>query len=89
MLQLIRSKASSWVIKILFVVLVVSFGIWGIGDILRTKTTEVTVAHVGDQTITAEAFQREYQQQYKRTAAAFGNQFNADLAAARPAGPGA
>ena len=80
MLQLIRSKASSWVIKILFVVLVVSFGIWGIGDILRTKTTEVTVAHVGDQTITAEAFQREYQQQYKRTAAAFGNQFNADLA---------
>jgi peptidyl-prolyl cis-trans isomerase D len=80
MLQLIRSKASSWVIKILFVVLVVSFGIWGIGDILRTKTTEVTVAHVGDQTITAEAFQREYQQQYKRTAAAFGNQFSADLA---------
>jgi peptidyl-prolyl cis-trans isomerase D len=80
MLQLIRSKASSWVIKILFIVLVVSFGIWGIGDILRTKTSETTVAHVGDQTITADAFQREYQQQLKRTAAAFGNQFSPELA---------
>jgi peptidyl-prolyl cis-trans isomerase D len=80
MLQLIRSKASSWVIKILFVVLVVSFGIWGIGDILRTKTTEAIVAHVGDQTITADAFQREYQRQLKRTAAAFGNQFSPELA---------
>lgn len=80
MLQLIRSKASSWVIKILFVVLVVSFGIWGIGDILRTGTPEATVAHVGGEKITAEAFQREYQQQLKRTAAAFGNQFSPELA---------
>lgn len=80
MLQLIRSKASSWVIKILFIVLVVSFGIWGIGDILRTEAPEVTVARVGGQKITADAFQREYQQQLKRMGAQFGNQFSPELA---------
>ena len=80
MLQLIRSKASSWVFKILFIVLVLSFGVWGIGDILRTKTEEVTVAHVGGQAITAEAFQREYQQQQKQLAASMGNQFSPELA---------
>ena len=80
MLQLIRSKASSWVFKILFIVLVLSFGVWGIGDILRTKTDEVAVAHVGGQAITAEAFQREYQQQQKQLAASMGNQFSPELA---------
>jgi peptidyl-prolyl cis-trans isomerase D len=80
MLQLIRSKASSWVVKILFILLVLSFGVWGIGDILRTKTAEVTVAHVGGQAITAEAFQREYQQQQKQLAASMGNQFSPELA---------
>ena len=80
MLQLIRSKASSWVFKILFIILVLSFGVWGIGDILRTKTEEVTVAHVGGQAITAEAFQREYQQQSKRFAASMGGQFSPELA---------
>ncbi len=80
MLQFIRSKASSWVVKILFIVLVVSFGIWGIGDILRTKTGETDVAVVGGHKITAETFQREYQQQLKRMNQALGNRFNPELA---------
>ena len=80
MLQFIRSKASSWVIKILFIVLVVSFGIWGIGDILRTHVREVEVAQVGGHTITGPEFQREYQQQLKRMGAALGNQFTPELA---------
>ena len=35
MLQAIRSRATSWVVKILFLLLILSFGIWGIGDIFR------------------------------------------------------
>ena len=31
MLQSIRSKATSWVIKILFVILIASFAVWGVG----------------------------------------------------------
>jgi peptidyl-prolyl cis-trans isomerase D len=80
MLQFIRSKASSWVIKILFAVLIISFGIWGIGDILRTKTHETEVAQVGDRSITGQEYQHEYQQQLKRLQAALGNQFNPEFA---------
>jgi peptidyl-prolyl cis-trans isomerase D len=80
MLQLIRSKASSWVIKILFMVLVVSFGIWGIGDILRTKTEMPTVATVGGHAITAQDFQHEYQQELKRLEQSTGGQFSPELA---------
>lgn len=48
MLQAIRSKATSLVVKMLFVVLVLSFGIWGIGDIFRNRGADTTVATVGD-----------------------------------------
>jgi peptidyl-prolyl cis-trans isomerase D len=53
MLQAIRSKASSLVVKILFGLLVISFGIWGIGDIFRTRGVDNTVATVGDRKIDA------------------------------------
>src|SRR4051812_6092009 len=33
MLQAIRSKAGSFVVKALFALLILTFGIWGIGDI--------------------------------------------------------
>ena len=46
MLQFIRNFAGSWVVKILFVLLILSFGIWGIGDVFRS-TTPTTVAEVG------------------------------------------
>ncbi len=35
MLQAIRSKAGSFVVKALFALLILTFGIWGIGDIFR------------------------------------------------------
>ena len=51
MLQAIRSKASSLIVKLLFGVLVISFGIWGIGDIFRSRGVTSTVATVGDRKI--------------------------------------
>ena len=36
MLQAIRSKAGSFVVKLLFALLILTFGVWGIGDIFRT-----------------------------------------------------
>ena len=47
MLQFIRSKASSLVIKMLFFCLVVAFGIWGIGDILHQAPPPPNVATIG------------------------------------------
>lgn len=51
MLQAIRSKASSLVAKILFGLLIVTFGIWGIGDIFRNRGADTTVATVGGRKI--------------------------------------
>jgi len=35
MLTALRSKATSWIVKILFLLLIGSFGVWGVGDMLR------------------------------------------------------
>src|SRR5712671_4777842 len=51
MLQAIRSKTTSFIVKILFGVLVISFAIWGIGDIFRNRAADTTIATVGSRKI--------------------------------------
>jgi peptidyl-prolyl cis-trans isomerase D len=46
MLQAIRSRAGSLVVKGLFGILIVTFGIWGIGDIFRNRAPDTVVATV-------------------------------------------
>jgi peptidyl-prolyl cis-trans isomerase D len=53
MLNALRRHASSWVVKILLLLLVVSFAIWGIGDIFFGGGQNPTVATVGDAEIPA------------------------------------
>jgi peptidyl-prolyl cis-trans isomerase D len=57
MLQAIRSRAASVIVKALFVLLILSFGLWGIGDIFRNHAPDTVVATVGEQTIRAEDLQ--------------------------------
>ncbi|HYZ41603.1 MAG TPA: SurA N-terminal domain-containing protein, partial [Stellaceae bacterium] len=58
MLQAIRSRAGSFIIKLLFGLLILTFGIWGIGDIFRLRgTNHTTVATVGRHSIGAEELQ--------------------------------
>ena len=52
MLQAIRGKAGSWIVKILFGFLILSFAVWGVGDILRDSGADSTVAEVGEIEIT-------------------------------------
>ncbi|HZB89934.1 MAG TPA: peptidyl-prolyl cis-trans isomerase [Stellaceae bacterium] len=66
MLQAIRSRASSVVVKILFGVLVISFGVWGIGDIFRNRGSDTTVATVGDRKIDVQTLNRAVQQDAER-----------------------
>jgi peptidyl-prolyl cis-trans isomerase D len=53
MLNALRRNASSWVVKVLLLLLVVSFAIWGIGDIFYGGGQNPTVATVGDAEIPA------------------------------------
>jgi peptidyl-prolyl cis-trans isomerase D len=58
MLQAIRSKAGSLIVKILFALLIISFGVWGIADVFRQRTAaETTVANVGGIKIQADELQ--------------------------------
>jgi len=58
MLQAIRSKATSLIVKILFAVLIVTFGIWGIGDIFRNRSVDTAVATVAGEQIPADQLQQ-------------------------------
>jgi peptidyl-prolyl cis-trans isomerase D len=53
MLNVLRQQAASWVVKILLLLLVISFAIWGIGDVFFRGSTNVAVASVGGSEISA------------------------------------
>ena len=47
MLQAIRGQASSWIVKVLFGLLIITFGFWGVDSWLKSAATPTTVAEVG------------------------------------------
>ena len=53
MLNVLRQQAASWVVKVLLLLLVVSFGIWGIGDVFFRGSHNPSVASVGGAPIPA------------------------------------
>jgi peptidyl-prolyl cis-trans isomerase D len=84
MLQSIRNQASSFVVKILFGALIVSFGVWGIGDIFRGRGTDTTVASVGGKEISAAQVDHAVRSQMERLRSIFGNSL--DLTKAKQLG---
>src|SRR6516225_833882 len=73
MLQAIRSRAGSFIVKALFGLLILTFGVWGIGDIFRNRGTDTAVATVGDQSIRAEDLQTALRRALDQMSARFGS----------------
>ena len=73
MLQAIRSRAGSYVVKVLFALLILTFGLWGIGDIFRSRGTDTVVATVGNQIIRAEELQTALRRAIEQLSARFGS----------------
>ncbi|HEY8193847.1 MAG TPA: SurA N-terminal domain-containing protein [Hyphomicrobium sp.] len=65
MLEAMRRGAQTRVAKLLFAILVFSFGIWGVADVFR-GWGQGFVAKVGNTEITAEEFRRSYQDELDR-----------------------
>lgn len=80
MLQIIRSKVGSWVVKILFAVLIASFAVWGIGDLFRDRGPDQTVAEVGDIEISLQAVNSAFQNDVNQMRQIFGPEFGAEQA---------
>ena len=73
MLQAIRSRAGSYVVKVLFALLILTFGIWGIGDIFRNRGNDTVVATVGDHSVHAEELQTALRRALEQLSARFGS----------------
>jgi peptidyl-prolyl cis-trans isomerase D len=80
MLQAIRSKATSFVIKLLFGLLIVSFGVWGVGDMFRNGGTDTSVATVGGRKISAEQLNQAVRADMERIRGMFGGAVGLDQA---------
>ena len=65
MLDAMRRQATGWVVKGFLVLLVVSFAIWGIGDIFRARSTPDAVARVGGDPIRAEELVRDTERNFR------------------------
>jgi peptidyl-prolyl cis-trans isomerase D len=80
MLQAIRGRAGSFIVKALFGLLILSFGIWGIGDIFRDRTPETVVAKIGSKEIDAQTLESELQPTLERLNAQFGGKLDREKA---------
>lgn len=73
MLQSIRSRGASFLVKGLFAVLIATFVVWGVGDIFRLHGSQApVVATVGNQEITAQDLQDALQPSLQRLSAQLG-----------------
>jgi peptidyl-prolyl cis-trans isomerase D len=73
MLNVLRKQAGSWIVKALLLLLVVSFAMWGIGDVFFGSPQNPAVATVADNEITtdelANAFNRSVENLQQRIGA--------------------
>jgi peptidyl-prolyl cis-trans isomerase D len=78
MLTTLRGYINTWPIRILFLLLVGSFALWGVADVVRNVFggSETAVATVGGQTIELPDLQAAYQQQMAQVGRMFGANFS-------------
>ncbi|SIQ75916.1 peptidyl-prolyl cis-trans isomerase D [Rhizobium sp. RU35A] len=81
MLDSLRSASRSWVAKLLFLILVVSFGIWGASASIVSPGSNAVMT-VGDQRIRPEEFRLAYQRQLSALSRQFGTQLTREQARA-------
>ncbi|MBW8269114.1 peptidylprolyl isomerase [Caldovatus aquaticus] len=83
MLTALRRLAGTWVARALFIVLVFSFAIWGIGDMVRNFGRDTAVARVAGEPIALEEAQLAVRREVQRLARQLGPNFEADEAVRR------
>jgi len=82
MFDLLRRAAHTWVAKLLMLLLVASFGIWGVSRSLISGGSSTTVVSVGDQHVDVNEFRLAYQRQVANLSQQFGMRLTPDQARA-------
>ncbi|MCM2474828.1 peptidylprolyl isomerase [Rhizobium sp. CG5] len=81
MLELLRKASRTWFAKGLLLLLVASFGIWGVSSSLIGDNSDAVIT-VGDQTISTNEFRLAYQRQMSDLSRRFGTQLTTEQARA-------
>lgn len=76
----LRGVVAKVFLFVLFGLLIVSFAIWGIGDIFRGTAQSVSVAKVGSTEVSQEEFRRLFSREYNRLRQQFGGNFDNEMA---------
>ena len=71
MLDSFRQASRSWYAKLLFILLILSFGIWGVGDVVRQHADSQPAIKVGSESISAAAVVDEFRRDTDRLAKKF------------------
>ncbi|MCW8915785.1 MAG: SurA N-terminal domain-containing protein [Magnetovibrio sp.] len=82
MLEFMRKSANTIFIKAFLGLLVLSFAVWGIGDIFRGRADQVTVATVGETNIPVDYYRAQYLRELERMSQVFGQQVTPEMAKA-------
>src|SRR5258706_3116291 len=80
MLQAIRGRAASWIVKILFVLLILSFTAWGVTDWLQSASRPQIVAEIGPVRVDPNTFSQAVSNEMQRFRQMFGANFDREQA---------
>jgi peptidyl-prolyl cis-trans isomerase D len=80
MLDAMRRGAGSWIAKILFGILILSFAVWGIGDMFRGQGVSDNAAEIGDVAVTRDDLARQFRREIERLQRVMGPEFDSERA---------
>lgn len=79
MLTAMRNRAKGFTAKIIMALLIVSFAVWGIGDMLVSRPEQAEVARIGKVTISRLALEREMQRDISQLRERLGEQYKPEI----------
>jgi peptidyl-prolyl cis-trans isomerase D len=78
MLDVFRKASKTWVVKLLFALLALSFVAWGVGDVVRGGVSRGPAIEVGKTAITANEVTTEFKREVERLQPLFGGKLSAE-----------
>lgn len=82
MLSIIRSRSGGIIVKGLLGLLILSFALWGVADVVSPGGNEHAVATIGDVQIDDDAMRQEYQREIERLSGILGRRLDPEQARA-------
>lgn len=82
MLETLRRHSKSWIVKVLFAILILSFGIWGVGDFVRGYQSNSPAITVGKASVSANELNAEFMREVNRLRTMMGGKFGTEEAKA-------